>query len=161
MRRSMLMIVALTAVTASLVIATSLSAGIFNRAVLTTSLNGQEEVDASGTPGQGDLDARGVAVVEINTWTDEICWKILVKGIQLPAAAAHIHQAPAGVNGPIVVDFTAPTAGSSLLLQRLNIGFARGCVTSSFADAIGTNPSGFYVNVHNGEFPPGAVRGQL
>jgi hypothetical protein len=38
---------------------------------------------------------------------------------------------------------------------------AKGCTTSSFADAIASNPSNYYVNVHSSTFPGGAIRGQL
>lgn len=157
MRRTMLVVVALAA---SLVLATTVAAGRVHSTVLATSLSGQEEVDANGVPGQGDPDGRGAAAIRINTDTDQICWAILVHGIELPAALAHIHQAPAGANGPIVVDLTAPTA-TNKLQERLNIGVSHGCTTSSLADAIVANPSGFYVNVHNTPFPAGAVRGQL
>jgi hypothetical protein len=42
-------------------------------------------------------------------------------------------------------------------------GQSKGCVSAE-ADVIKEirqNPAGFYVNVHNAEFPDGAVRGQL
>jgi hypothetical protein len=156
----MLVMVALAALTVSLVLAASASANIFHSTILATSLNGQEEVDANGVPGQGDPDGRGAAVIRINTDTDRICWALAVRGIELPAIAAHIHQAPAGVNGPIVVTFSPPTAPNRFL-ERLGIGFSHGCTTSPIADAIVADPSGFYVNVHNTPFPAGALRGQL
>jgi hypothetical protein len=156
----MLIVLALAALTASLVVATAASAGVLDSTVLATSLNGQEEVDAAGVPGQGDLDGRGFAVIRIDTDADQVCWAILVRGIELPASAAHIHQAAAGVNGPVVVPLSPPTAANKLL-ERLNIGVSHGCTTSSAADAIAAAPSGFYVNVHNTPFPNGALRGQL
>ena len=60
----------------------------------------------------------------------------------------------AGVAGPIVV--TLPTPGAD--------GIADGCVSgldSAILQEILDNPGGYYVNVHNGEFPDGAIRGQL
>jgi hypothetical protein len=160
MRRSLRAVLALATVSASLVLVTSASAGFFDSTLLVTSLNGQEEVDAGGVPGQGDLDGRGVAAIRIDTDSDEVCWTIAVRGIELPAAAAHIHQAVAGVNGAIVVTLSPPTSPSKLL-ERLNLGVSRGCTTSAFADAIVADPDGFYVNVHNTPFPNGALRGQL
>jgi hypothetical protein len=42
-------------------------------------------------------------------------------------------------------------------------GASGGCVQASVAtlDAIAGNPSNYYVNVHNTDFPGGALRGQL
>jgi hypothetical protein len=34
-------------------------------------------------------------------------------------------------------------------------------VPGAVADDIRSNPSGFYVNVHNAKFPGGAIRGQF
>jgi hypothetical protein len=141
-------------------LAASASAGVIAGPGLATTLNGQEEVNDLGEPGQGDLNGRGFAVVKVDTELDEVCWTILVRGIELPALAAHIHQAAAGSNGPIVVPLTAPTAGGGFL-QRLGIGIATGCTTSDVADQLAADPSGFYVNVHNTPFPNGALRGQL
>jgi hypothetical protein len=69
----------------------------------------------------------------------------------------HIHQAPAGSNGNIVVDFGDPDTirtGSTLSGTITNLPAAT--ITNIFA-----NPSGFYYNLHNGGFPAGAVRDQL
>jgi hypothetical protein len=51
-----------------------------------------------------------------------------------------------------VVPFTTPASGSS-----------SGCATVApeLFNEIAANPGNFYVNVHNAEFPGGAVRGQL
>jgi hypothetical protein len=89
--------------------------------------------------------------VTLNQGQSEICFEITVSGIA-PATAAHIHVAPAGVAGPVVVPLTPPTSGSS-----------SGCVSvdPGLIKAIRQNPSAYYVNVHNADFPAGAVRGQL
>jgi hypothetical protein len=70
--------------------------------------------------------------------------------------AAHIHNAPAGRNGPIVVPLTPPAQG--------NPGNASGCIANldpALLAAIEQNPAAFYVNVHTAALPEGAVRGQL
>jgi hypothetical protein len=108
-------------------------------------MNGAKEV-----PGPGDRNGSGQAVITVDTVTGEICFELRVRNIE-PAAAAHIHEAEKGSPGPIVVTLTAPTSGSS-----------SGCVVDlTQAQAIAEDPSGYYVNVHNAEFPDGAVRGQL
>lgn len=111
------------------------------------SLSGAEEV-----PGPGDPDGVGRAEVSVSDRLDELCYEIAgVSGIGTPTAA-HIHQGAKGVAGPPVVTLDTPRDGSS-----------KGCANApeSVADAIKANPSGFYVNVHNAEFPNGAIRGQL
>ena len=78
-----------------------------------------------------------------------VCFRLIVHRIE-PATLAHIHIGSPTVAGPVVVDFVAPTDGSS-----------SGCVMDADADAIAANPSNYYVNVHNTSFMAGAVRGQL
>ena len=99
-----------------------------------------------------DPDGSGTASIRLNLGQGEVCFNLTVSGIA-PATAAHIHVAPAGVAGPVVVGLTAPTSGSS-----------NGCISGVDRDlikAIIQNPEQYYVNVHNTEYPAGAVRGQL
>src|SRR3954454_1350148 len=84
-----------------------------------TSLSGAEEVNAGGEPNQGDPDGSGFAELTLNRGLGEICFDITVQDITLPAILAHIHNAAAGVNGPIVVPLTAPDA----------TGHSSGCVS--------------------------------
>jgi CHRD domain-containing protein len=114
----------------------------------TTSLSGAAE-----RPGPGDPNASGTASITINRGLGEVCWSISVADILLPAAAAHIHEAPVGVPGPVVVTLGPPGTD----------GISTGCTTADRAlvKEIAKNPTAFYVNVHNSEFPDGALRGQL
>ncbi len=113
---------------------------------LATALTGEEEV-----PGPGDLDGSGFATVTVNPGQGVLCYELSVSGIA-PATAAHIHEAPPGEAGDVVVGLEPPTDGSS-----------SGCVEvdRALAKAILKNPENYYVNVHNEEFPLGALRGQL
>jgi hypothetical protein len=106
---------------------------------------------AEEAPGPGDPDGSGVAVLRLNPGQEEVCYRITVDNID-PASAAHVHIAPIGVPGPVVIPLAPPTGGTS-----------SGCVAASRAllKAILQDPSAYYVNVHNPAFPAGAVRGQL
>ena len=113
---------------------------------MTASLTGAQE-----EPGPGDMDGSGTAEITIVDATDNVCYDVNVRNIG-PATAAHIHRGMRGEAGPPVVTLEAPTDGG-----------AEGCVSApgALADEIEANPAAFYVNVHNAEFPNGAVRGQL
>ena len=115
---------------------------------ITASMTGTQEVPP------GDPDATGQASFTFNPGQGEICYDIQVQNITLPARAAHIHVAPVGVAGPIVVPLTAPDAS----------GHSSGCVTGvdrELVKAILMHPENYYVNVHTSDYPSGAVRGQL
>lgn len=111
-----------------------------------TTLTGAAEV-----PGPGDPDGSGTASIRLNHGQGEVCFELAVSGIA-PATAAHIHVGPAGVAGPVVVGLSPPTSGTS-----------SGCVAADadLIKAIIQSPQEYYVNVHNAEYPAGALRGQL
>ena len=117
----------------------------------TTELTGEAEVTAAGVPNQGDLDGTGTATLTLNPGQGRICYTLQVSGIA-PAAAAHIHEAPATTTGPVVVPLEAPTDGDSS---------ACATVDRELVKDILKNPADYYVNVHNADFPAGALRGQL
>ncbi len=115
-------------------------------APLAAELSGANEVAG------GDPDGTGEAFITLNPGLREVCYQLSVSDIA-PATGAHIHRAPAGVNGPVVVALAAPTSG-----------FSSGCaegVSRELIMEIVRTPWEFYVNVHNATFPGGAVRGQL
>lgn len=74
---------------------------------------------------------------------------------------AHIHQAPAGTNGSIVVS-TGLTNGEVVLANGTG-GFNKTgiAVDPALAQTIINTPSGFYFNVHTTLNGGGAARGQL
>ena len=119
--------------------------------VFPVTLTGAAECDASGTCGLGDLDGSGTITFTINPGQKRICYDLTLAGIETPTAA-HIHLAPAGVSGPIVIPFPAPPLGTSSACVD---------VTSAQAAKIISKPSAYYYNVHNAPFPAGALRGQL
>lgn len=110
-----------------------------------------ELLGANERPNPGDPDGSGSAWVSLNPGTGEVCYAYSVSNVA-PLAAAHIHRATADVAGPVVIPLpaTSATGGS-------------GCVTADrgLLMEILKDPAGFYVNVHNADFPAGALRGQL
>jgi hypothetical protein len=74
--------------------------------------------------------------------------------------AGHIHQAPAGVPGPIVVPlFVSPSPPTSARHIKQS-GTATPNAGTTGADLC-NNPGAYYVNYHTTAFPGGAIRGQL
>jgi hypothetical protein len=105
---------------------------------------------AAETP-KGDPDGTGTASFRINPGQGQVCYKLTVANIAT-ATAAHIHKGAAGTAGGPVVPLKAPSTGS-----------VEDCATVSkdVAEDMIKNPGAYYVNVHNAEFPGGAVRAQL
>lgn len=124
-------------------------------------LLGANEVPVAPATTAGDPDGTGAAAVSFEiidaTVPDtgaEVCWDLSYSGIAGTPAAAHVHRGAAGANGPVVVPLFPPALGATA---------ATGCaaVDPTLVTEITTTPANFYVNVHNAEFPGGAVRGQL
>ena len=105
---------------------------------------------AAETP-NGDPDGSGMAEVTISPDKGQVCYKLTVDKIAT-ATAAHIHKGAAGSSGGPVVPLKAPASGS-----------ISDCATvaKEVAEDMVKNPANYYVNVHNAEFPGGALRGQL
>ena len=103
--------------------------------------------------------ATGSITLTFNTTFNTVDFTLTVAGLTSSAIAAHIHEAPAGVAGPIRVPLPLgaglgqTTFTTSATLVSPNAGFN--------VAQIEANPTGFYVNVHSSTFPGGEIRGQL
>jgi hypothetical protein len=106
---------------------------------------------ANERPVLGDPDGSGWFAATFNPGTGEVCFAYEVTGVE-PLVAAHIHRAPAGSPGGVVIPMppSSATGGS-------------GCVSADrdLILEIIQDPSAFYFNVHNAPFQGGALRGQL
>jgi hypothetical protein len=74
--------------------------------------------------------------------------------------AGHIHKAPAGVAGPVVVPLFVAPAPSTSARHIKQSGVATPNSGTTGADLC-QDPSAYYVNYHTTVFPGGAIRGQL
>ena len=121
--------------------------------VLAAELSGRQEVP------KGDPNGRGEAYVfGIDGDTTTLCYVLTVQGIGA-ATAAHIHEGAPGENGPVVVNLAAPADGNAA--DCLSESEEGKFVDGQTAAEILANPEDYYVNVHNTEYPGGAIRGQL
>jgi len=77
---------------------------------------------------------------------------------------AHIHTGASGVNGPIIVN-TSINPGEVVLSSGAGTfnrnGITSSTLTATDAQAILSNPAGFYFNIHTAANPGGVMRGQL
>ena len=119
--------------------------------------------DVGPEPG-GDPDGSGTARISVNPGTQTVCFDIAVQDIAEPVepgpgiGSVHIHFGSVTEIGGIAVD---PEAD----FEPTEDGFAAsGCaedVDRGLLVDILMNPENFYLNIHNVEFPGGALRAQL
>jgi CHRD domain len=121
-------------------VATPLGA-ISPRVTLNAALAGSNE------PAGGDADGTGGFSAVVDVDAGQLCYKLTASSIAA-ATMAHIHSGAAGANGP-------PVATIELTENQCI------AVDSGVLRAIVAAPGNYYINVHNAEFPAGAVRGQL
>lgn len=117
------------------------------RTTLFTFASGSKEA-----PGPGDPNGFGTIKVKAYPKDGKLCVSGRIWNIQ-PATAAHIHEAPKGQSGPVVINLPTPN----------DKGKINGCVDATeeqLTDLV-KDPSNYYFNTHNTEYPNGAVRGQF
>ncbi len=109
--------------------------------------DGGQEVPAA------DPDGHAAAFLRIRH--GQVSYGLLFGGIA-PPVAGHVHTGQLGVNGPIVVGLFAGAVPPTI------VGLAgTSTVDKKLGRQIAARPGGYYVNLHNADFPGGAVRGQL
>jgi hypothetical protein len=115
--------------------------------------------------------AQGQAIFRLSDDGTELYYKLIVANIQ-NVTMAHIHLAPAGVNGPVVVWLYPSAPPAQLIPGRSNGILAEGVITAAnlagplagatLDDLIEAMAGGStYVNIHTSQFPPGEIRGQI
>lgn len=114
---------------------------------LVTKMDGLQETPPNGSPGTGTGDFLRTSPSELTytyTWQDLI-------GM---ANAAHIHKAPPGVAGPIVIPLSPPSGHSGSVSDKAT-------ADPALLDDICAHPGDYYLNVHSDVYPGGEIRGQL
>ena len=112
-------------------------------------------IGSEEAPTPGDTDGYGAADFRLKG--NKVCFRIIASGIA-PVVAAHIHKAPKGQAGDVEVELFSAKGKNQTLPPRIS-----GCAktTTTIVKAIAKKPGNYYVNVHNADFPGGALRGQL
>ena len=148
--------------------------------LLNADLDGRQEVKNSansnaivGDPnGRGEFYVFAIDSVASSDNSKVLCYNLQVKRIaelEMPpgtqanpsSRGAHIHEGKAGENGRIVANLAWPQGGQAADCLDARLRPAQFPVGDSVVADILANPENYYVNVHNNEFPGGAIRGQL
>lgn len=127
---------------------------------ITANATGLVRYDLILTPGEEvpPANSQGYGVMRIAITRNDV----LEAGIRIynpgceTIVAGHIHLAPVGVTGPVVV----PLFSGSITPKRETLR-ARTQLAPDLAQALRDNPDAYYVNYHSTAFPGGFIRAQL
>ena len=120
--------------------------GQIGREVIAVSMSPLQEVPPPASTATG----RGLLVLDPET--RRFTASVTVSG--MTATAAHIHQAPAGSNGPVIFPLTETAAGSGVWVAAADASMTE-------AQLVVLRAGGMYFNAHSVAFPGGEVRGQI
>jgi hypothetical protein len=105
-------------------------------------IDGLQEVPPNPSAGTG------TGIFILNNAQTQLSFNISYGGLGSPETAAHIHNAPAGVNGGLV--FPLPAANPKVGVWAIP--------AAMVAQLLAGN---LYVNIHTSQFPGGEIRGQI
>lgn len=116
-------------------------------------------------------DGTGVAIFQLSADRQSLSYKLNASDLNAPITQAHIHMAPAGTNGGVVVWLfpSAPPAipggvenDGRLIDGTITAADLRGALAGNWDLFVSKlNDGGLYVNVHSTAYPPGEIRGQI
>ncbi len=97
-------------------------------------------------------DAQGVGVFTLDENKSTLYINVSLSNLSGPITGMHIHEAVAGVNGPVVFNLATFLTGNQ----------AKGVLKNITPDVITRLLNGaYYINVHTGQNPGGEIRGQI
>jgi len=131
----------------------------------TAHLSGGQEVPSA------DTNATGQAIFKLSKDGTRLDYRVIVANIE-NVTMAHIHLAPAGANGPVVVWLYPEGPPPQRIEGRTQGTLAQGTITEGdlvgplagqrLADLLDELVAGnAYVNVHTSQYPAGEIRGQI
>lgn len=105
--------------------------------------------------------ATGSGSFTVDNTTFQISGSVTLIGLPLSSiTGAHIHNAAAGSNGPVVFDIMSnQIAGSPLSAGNMVVYAFQGTVNSAIFNQMVLGNT--YFNFHTQQFPGGAIRGQI
>jgi hypothetical protein len=114
---------------------------------VTSTISGANEVPPNASAGTGTL----TGTYDANT--NMIMLNATYSNLSAGLSAAHLHQAPAGSNGGVIVNLSPSTGATS--------GTILGTFPVPNANESALIAGDFYINLHTSAFPGGEIRGQL
>ncbi len=113
---------------------------------ITVTMSGDQEVPPVMTAGTG------TANIAVNFETGVMVGMVTFSGLSGPATLAHIHEAPIGENGNVVIGLEPPAAPSGVIIVSATL-------SSQLLDALMNNE--LYFNIHTMLNQGGEIRGQI
>jgi hypothetical protein len=104
---------------------------------------------AQSVPPNGSL-ATGTAVMTVDASTGDFTLSLTVSG--MAATSAHLHDAVAGINGPVLFTLVQTTPGGNTWLTS-------GRMTAAQLRQL--NGGGYYIDAHSATIPSGEIRAQV
>ncbi|WP_417590706.1 CHRD domain-containing protein [Owenweeksia hongkongensis] len=107
-------------------------------------LDGAQEVPAVTT------NAIGLGTFALSKTSEEMLVEVVVDGLSGPITGAHLHRAPAGMNGGVLINLTPGITDNRISMSV------------DPTSILGALDSGnIYINIHTAANPNGEIRGQL
>jgi hypothetical protein len=104
-------------------------------------------------PGPGDPDGQGGVFVALGRKSGSFCFFADTANVSTPLTAVHLHRGQRGQTGQMVLELHGSTGDPD----------SSGCFDLSRDQIrdISRFRGGYYIDIHNEEFPGGAIRAQL